>query len=99
VDGSSDGEEKDDLVGLEEAAKVLEGAETLDEGRVDTNGDGLLGEFSDVVLNLPKGGYALIIPPSPSTANAVMKLTIVHGGCLLCRGWEDTLQAFEYKDK
>ncbi|ELR19919.1 uncharacterized protein ACA1_111920 [Acanthamoeba castellanii str. Neff] len=70
VDGSSDGEEKDDLVGLEEAAKVLEGAETLDEGRVDTNGDGLLGEFSDVVLNLPKGG-----------------------------GWEDTLQAFEYKDK
>jgi hypothetical protein len=70
VDGSSDGEEKDDLVGLEEAAKVLEGAETLDEGRVDTHGDGLLGEFSDVVLNLPKGGYAspysiaALIPPS-----------------------------------
>lgn len=49
-------------MGLEEAAKVLEGAETLDEGRVDTNGDGLLGEFSDVVLNLPKGGYVLTIP-------------------------------------
>jgi hypothetical protein len=78
ADGSLDGsdevgdetkEDQEGVVGLEEAAKVLEG-ETLDEGRVEGNGDGLL-EFTDVVLNLQgKGG-----------------------------GWEDTLQAFEYKDK
>jgi DNA segregation ATPase FtsK/SpoIIIE-like protein len=41
--------------GLEEEHK-LDGSDTLDEGQEgETNGDGLL-EFTDVVLNLPKGG-------------------------------------------
>jgi hypothetical protein len=57
--GDETKEDQEGVVGLEEAAKVLEG-ETLDEGRVEGNGDGLL-EFTDVVLNLQgKGGYVVV---------------------------------------
>lgn len=85
-------------MGLEEATKVLEG-ETLDEGRVETNGDGLL-EFTDVVLNLPKGGYVAADPSSLGHC----PLATRHGGILMWtspsrRGWEETLHGFEYKDK